>query len=731
MVRGPVVALIDFYRAQLRVLWTWRSGPLALVGRVLVSLAVSVASLLFAAWVLEGLRISDPLAPIAAAIALGLLYLLVRPLLLALVAPVSGILVAIVALALQSVPVMVVAPLVPGLEIDGFGTAFWAAWIIAVVNTVLTAVFAIDSGDSYFGALVHQLITRDAKRIDEPGVVIVQVDGLAHDILRHQVRAGRVPVLSRWLRSGSHRLVRWIVLLPSQTSASQAGILHGNNDDIPAFRWYEKDTGRLMVSNRPRDAAEIVRRVSNGEGLLSRGGTSIANAVTGDAARSYLTMAVLADRDQGIGSSRAFYGFFLSPYNFLHTLIRFVGEIVKERYQARRQRRAGIEPRLDRGRVYAFLRAVTNVVLRDLGTTLAMEEMYRGTPVIYIDYTDYDEVAHHSGPERAEALDALDGVDRAIGSLERAARDAPRPYHFIVLSDHGQTLGATFRQRYGVSLEGTVRALLGGDTEVVAATSEREEWGPINKFLSELSSSRGATPAIARAALRRQRDEGGHVEAGPDDAQSLDEPGRRSDVVVIASGNLGLISFPALPGRQTFESISARHPGFLDALANHPGVGLLLVRSDSRGGIAVGRDGICYLDDGRVEGVDPIQPYGPYALMSLRRLDGMANAPDVALISAVDPETEEVAAFEELIGSHGGMGGPQNRAFVLFPADWDRPPGELVGAPAVYRQLRTWLAALDLGPGARGPATAQARTERGDCESGRPSLGTASAVSER
>ena len=91
-------------------------------------------------------------------------------------------------------------------------------------------------------------------------------------------------------------------------------------------------------------------------------------------------------------------------------------------------------------------RAATNVILRSLSTSLVMEEMYRGTPVIYVDYTDYDEIAHHSGPERTETLEALDGVDATVRSLVRAAEDTPRPYKFLLLSDHGQSLGATFRQ---------------------------------------------------------------------------------------------------------------------------------------------------------------------------------------------------------------------------------------------------------------------------------------------
>ena len=114
------------------------------------------------------------------------------------------------------------------------------------------------------------------------------------------------------------------------TSASQAGILHGNNDGIPAFRWYERDRQHLMVSSNPVDAGEIVRRVSNGEGLLSNNGASICNLITGDATRSYLTTAAIKDKSQGIGDSKAFLGFFLSPSGYLRSFTLFLGEFIKE-----------------------------------------------------------------------------------------------------------------------------------------------------------------------------------------------------------------------------------------------------------------------------------------------------------------------------------------------------------------------------------------------------------------
>ena len=233
-----------------------------------------------------------------------------------------------------------------------------------------------------------------------------------------------------------------------------------------------------MVANHPEDAAVVATRISNGEGLLSNDGASVGNLFSGDAVRSYITMATIKDKGQGLGKSQTFFSFFASPYNYLHTLVRSVGEIVKEYVQARRQTRAGIVPRMHRGMPYPVARAATNVALRDLSTSLVIEEMYRGAPVIYVDYTDYDEIAHHSGPERGETFDALDGVDKAIATLEKAAAAAPRPYRFVVVSDHGQSLGATFLQRYGKTLGDVIRELMGGQASGPGGHRPRRGVGP-------------------------------------------------------------------------------------------------------------------------------------------------------------------------------------------------------------------------------------------------------------
>ncbi len=698
-----VKQMATFYRLQIEVLWKWRPGRKALLKRVIVSLICGTIALLLTVAIMPGIVVNSLLTVVLAVIVLALFNALVRPVVLALFVGVSTIAVIIATLVMQVASFLFVDWLLPEFEVRGLLAAFFGPIVFALFNTLFAAILNADSGETFYGALVAQLARRQPDTIvsDEPGLVIIQIDGLAQPILAQQIRAGRVPFISSWIRSGQMRLDKWTALLPSQTSASQAGILHGNNSFIPAFRWWEKDGQRMLVSNHPEDAAEIVRRASNGEGLLSNDGASVGNLVSGDAVRSYITMATIKDPEQGLGQSRAWYSFFISPDKYLRAAVLTVAEIVKEYWQAIRAGRKGIEPSMHRGMPYPIARAATNVILRSLSTSLVMEEMYRGTPVIYVDYTDYDEIAHHSGPERSETLDALDGVDETIRSLVKATEDTPRPYKFVLLGDHGQSLGATFRQRYGKTLNDYIAELMGGATDVAAATGRVEEWGALNAVVTEASHASGSTGAVTRAAFRNRSDDGA-IDLAPKDQRAgdqVDAKGGPPELVVCASGNLALIYFPRLPGRVTLETIEQTWPGMVDKLSHHEGIGMLMGRSSVDGAVAVGGSGKRYLDKDTVDGHDPTHEYGEYAITGLKRLDGMSNCPDLVAISLLDPGTGEVAAFEELIGSHGGLGGPQTEPFIMHPADWkiDEP---IVGAEDVYKQIRGWLAdmGIELGP---------------------------------
>jgi hypothetical protein len=162
----------------------------------------------------------------------------------------------------------------------------------------------------------------------------------------------------------------------------------------------------------------------------------------------------------------------------------------------------------------------------------------------------------------------------------------------------------------------------------------------------------------------------------------------------MASGCLGLISFPREPGRVTLERLEQLHPRLVPTLREHPGIGFVHVRSERHGALVLGAAGTNFLDEGRIEGEDPLEPYGPHAADHVRRTDRFAHCPDVLVNSTYWDESDEVAAFEELVGSHGGMGGDQSFPFVLFPADLDWPDEPVIGAERVHRIFRGWLAGL-------------------------------------
>ena len=310
------------------------------------------------------------------------------------------------------------------------------------------------------------------------------------------------------------------------------------------------------------------------------------------------------------------------------------------------------------------MRAFTTVVSRDVCVQGVLNDVAEGRAAIYVDLLGYDEVAHHSGPERADTLAVLRDLDRQIARIERSFRWAPRPYVMVVLSDHGQTQGATFEQRSGETLADLVAGLCGdaesGDRDAEQGKTESSAW-------------------LRRAGGRR----GKTAPSTP-----------TTTTTVLGSGSLGLIYLPGDARRLSREEIDARHPRLLAGLVAHPEIGFVLVRT-AGGSIVLGHDGTHNVTSGEIVGADPLAPFGPRAVEQVRDVDAFPTTADVMVNARYDPERDEVAAFEEQVGSHGGLGGPQTHPFLLYPADLAAPAEPIFGSPAVHRVLKGWLA--DLG----------------------------------
>jgi hypothetical protein len=335
--------------------------------------------------------------------------------------------------------------------------------------------------------------------------------------------------------------------------------------------------------------------------------------------------------------------------------------------------------------------------MRELNIETLMGDMFAGVPSAYATFVGYDEVAHHSGVESEDAFDILFKMDQQFGRLESASQQAPRPYHLVVLADHGQSGGPTFKQRYHMTLEELVQGLL-KEYRVEGTADVHEDWKYVNVFLTEAmqSQQKGVSEPLGRALKSRTVDGqaalGPEAQAAPPKLEEAEESDEEADrVVVLASGNLGLVYGAALDERITLEDLEDYYPGVLDGLAQHEGIGFVMVRSTEHGPVVVGAEGWNYLDEDRIEGQDPLAAFGPNAAEHLRRTDSFPDAPDVLVNSFYNVETNEVAAFEELIGSHGGLGGYQTQPFLLYPSEWEIDDGELVGAAAVYRQFKRWL----------------------------------------
>lgn len=672
--------------------------------RVASTLAMWLAGglgLLLASALVPGVRIeSFGLALLASAILAGL-NRLIWPLFIRFALPLTVATLGLGALVVNAFTLSLVSEELDGFTIRGGAAALGAVLVLTAVTTLAAAILSIDQHER-----VRRHRARQAKKAarragrqvgDVPGIVFLEIDGLAYDVLRRAIRDGNAPTLARWVNSGEYRLRRWETDWSSQTGACQAGLLHGNNHDMPAFRWWEKDRDAPIVTNRPKDAAELERRISDGRGLLHEDGASRANILSGDAAYSLLTMSTVLNVRRGrLGADYAAY--FASPFHVARTLLLSIAEIAAERWQAIRSRRLGVEPSIHRGWVYAVMRAYACVVQRDLQVSAVLDDIAVGRPVIYTTFLAYDEVAHHSGVERPESLSVLRRLDREIAVIAEAARHAPRPYRLVVLADHGQSQGATFLQRYGLTLEQLVEDACGKDS-VDALTSEPDEASAlIGAALTEAAT--GATGVTARAvrSATRSRTVDGEI-LNPEGLQAAEREAsatRRElpEVSVMASGCLGLISFPRLPGRVTLEQIQESWPALIPALASHPGIGFVLVRSEVEGPVVLGADGRRLLATGEVIGTDPLAPYGPNAAAHVARTDAFSRCPDLVLNSTYWEETDEVAAFEELVGSHGGMGGEQTFPFVLAPADLPLPEDEVVGSEAMHRVFRGWLAQL-------------------------------------
>ena len=599
--------------------------------------------------------------------------------------------------------------LIPGVSLEATD-AFLIPLLMAIVNTLISNIADIDYYDSYTSR-VSNYVSKEKKSYEQkfPGLIMLEIDGLSIEILKEAIDKDMMPTVKKWI-DNSHTLKEWETDLSSQTGASQAGILHGNNENIVAYRWVEKENdNQIMVSGKLAHAPIIEERISDGNGLLCDKGTSITNMFTGDSDNPILTSSRF--KLLTFSYNKSLNVVFLESYSFQRIIILFLWEILVEIKSQIVHKVKNIQPRLRRNIIYATIRAGANVLLREVATETLIADMLKGeVNSAYASYVGYDEVAHHSGINDNDVWNVLKQIDLQFKRLEKAEKNSERNYKFVVLSDHGQGNGATFKQRYGLSLADYVRRLLPDDMKTYnknpfisdhfkdAFIPENKQIGTIidkvddikerDFFSDKLENIKEKTPDFIKIEELKSKYQNDldYIKTHESKEQTT-KKAKNSELIVLGSGNLGLIYLTQWTKRLNYEEIVMLFPNLIPGLVKHKGIGFILVDSFTNGPMAIGAEGIYYLNTDRIEGKNPLENFGKNAAMHLKRHNKFKNMPDILVNSFYDPKTEEICAFEELIGSHGGLGGSQTRPFILYPSNWEDPE-ELIGAKSIYDFLK-------------------------------------------
>ncbi|HEU4563011.1 MAG TPA: alkaline phosphatase family protein [Gemmatimonadaceae bacterium] len=559
----------------------------------------------------------------------------------------------------------------------------------------------------WYYAVKYYAFRRERRpRDDRRGLVVLQIDALAYADLRRALELGYCPTIARLLREEGYTLRRWFCGLPSATPYCQAGIFHGENAGIPAFRFYDKKARYVITCNAPHGVQYIRDRLTS-PGALA-GGSSYVNLLDGDARTVAFTVATRERTSvyRRLGGTRMALLILLHPLRMARIALQSAWEWLREEWERVAGELAGRVTHAEG--IFPFVRILSNVVVRELQTLAILLDIYLGVPVIYSTYMQYDELAHHFGPSSRQALSDLRRTDARIRELRRMIRwTDSRGYDLVILSDHGMTPAVSYRVRFRESLGATISRMLedaprARDEEtprLLASFAEASEYADIGPRIAETvaMASRGRHRRFRRA-VRRLRDwvrsRYGLREIIFPEKYRVDA---RQDVVVTYSSCLALVYFADAPEQLGLGDIAAvgRRAHLYASLLAHPGIGLVATRM-GRGVHLESREGRALIAGGRLEvlaGANPLTPYGTeeYVVRAVHDLVAQPNAGDLVLFGAFDGY--EIVSFDDQVGAHGSAGGDQMYPFIITPPRLDIAGERLEDARDIHRAVMMRYAA--------------------------------------
>lgn len=561
-----------------------------------------------------------------------------------------------------------------------------------------------------YGTIARQLgredVTPPAKEAAKRGFIVIQVDGLAYDHLVQAMARGAAPYIKRLIGAGRLRLASWQCGLPSTTPAVQAGIMFGNNWNIPGFRWYDKAQRRAVVCKLPSPVQALQKRISDGRPGILTGGASYYNMYDGGAEWSVFTLSALrAPRFfEGVRGLGIMLLFFLSPLRVLRVIRLAIWNYLLD---VSRRLLAIFRPSVYHpfDLLSPMTAIFTRVLFQEIITFGVQLDIYRGVPSIYLNNVTYDEVAHGVGPTHPAAFNAVKNIDRQVAQIDKMLRRyGQRSYDLYILSDHGMSPSIPFKARFDLSLGDYILEQVGEPLIL------DERWGAPGHALAQahylLEELRGLEVRLSSrstAVVRAAREYLARRLPGDPDAELLApsetpytneydrtewehwDQERRSDIAVRISGPLAHVYFNLSDQRLNLSDIALLYPTLLTRLIEHPGIGLVVGREGEET-VMVGRSGTLTVDRtlDRLRGTNPLHGLSDPHLQA-ERIDYVASFPlsgDLMLLGAWENST--VITFEDQIGTHGGLGGPQEKPFLLYPAGLQLPSGAIQNPCDLY-----------------------------------------------
>ena len=555
---------------------------------------------------------------------------------------------------------------------------------------------------------------RDGRR----GVVALQIDALAHADLLRAIELGYCPTIAGLLRDQNFTVRKWFCGLPAATPYCQAGIFHGENDGIPAFRFYDKAARRVVTCNAP-EGVQYIRDRIHSPGALA-GGSSYVNLLDGDAATVAFTVATRERTSafQRLGGGRLGTLMLLSPVRLMRIVVESIAEYLREEWE----RSAGeLSRRVTHSEgIFPFIRILSNVVVRELQTMVINLDIYLGVPVIYSTFMQYDELGHHFGPSSRQALSDLKRTDRRIKEIWRTIQLAGgRRYDLVILSDHGMAPAISYRVAYGEPLGATVQRILDGDAIEIggaplqAHTSFADETEYADMGAQAIETvARMATPASPQRRVIRQVRDWMRRQYGLRDLLMPEKyrVGTRHQIVVTYSSSLALVYFADVEGRVQLPDILSDHrrAHLYRSLVAHPGIGLMGTLS-AEGVHIESREGRARISGGQLTvlaGRNPLAPYGeePALVRATEALVRQKNAGDLVLFGTFDGT--DIICFDDQVGAHGAAGGQQLYPFLIAPRELELDDEVIENARDIHRVIMSRYAEDAAAPS--GPSAASA-----------------------